>query len=168
MTEVVEMCPHCESENVYPDWDAKKQGYTAVCQTCGKEIKLCDECYHAKDNPGHRCDWMDTPEGGHCFRDEPKLHPGDIVRNGYAGELNPYRDFLYLRKGTYGKGIHAQKTYDGLTCDGKKIKLFRDAPIEKIGHMDEYDAFMAALSRLAPTAADAAENTMQNAGRSAT
>lgn len=68
-TEAVEVCPHCEHENVYPKWDASKQGYVAVCQGCGKEIMLCDECQHANDNPNGYCDWCE--EKG-CFRN-PKV-----------------------------------------------------------------------------------------------
>lgn len=75
-TEAVEVCPHCERENVYPNWDVKTQSYVAICQECGKEIMLCDECLHADDNPGQKCNWCE--EKG-CFRhpkkdDAPKPH----------------------------------------------------------------------------------------------
>lgn len=68
--EVVEMCPHCEHENVYPDWDVSVKGYIAKCTHCGKEIFLCDECLHADDNEGMCCDWCETKCGGKCFRGE--------------------------------------------------------------------------------------------------
>lgn len=64
-TEAVECCPHCGCENVYPNWDVKKQGYVAKCKGCGEDIMLCDECLNADDNPGQKCDW--SKENG-CFR----------------------------------------------------------------------------------------------------
>lgn len=68
-TEAVEVCPHCVSENVFPNWDVQKQGYVAKCQHCGEEIMLCDECLHADDNECRRCDWHESSDGtGHCFR----------------------------------------------------------------------------------------------------
>lgn len=66
--EAVEVCPHCDSENVYPMWDVEVNGFVAVCKTCGKEIFLCDECTHAYDNPSMNCDWCKTKCGGKCFR----------------------------------------------------------------------------------------------------
>lgn len=66
--EAIEMCPHCENENVYPMWDVNVKGYVAICQYCGKEIFLCDECMHAEDNEGMSCDWCETKCGGKCFR----------------------------------------------------------------------------------------------------
>lgn len=66
--EAVEMCPHCDSENVYPMWDANVSGYVAVCEHCGAEIMLCDECYHSEDNQEQKCDWCATKCGGKCFR----------------------------------------------------------------------------------------------------
>ncbi len=70
--EAVEMCPYCEAENVYRNWDVEKQGYIATCHYCGKKIFLCDECKHADDNPTGRCDWhgeeRDGKEYGSCFR----------------------------------------------------------------------------------------------------
>lgn len=72
MTEAVEMCPYCMSENTYPDWDAKKQGFVARCKKCGRAIMLCDECYHSDDNKAQECDWHavigECGEEGHCFR----------------------------------------------------------------------------------------------------
>ena len=32
MSEAVEVCPFCEAENVFPEWDVKKDGYLAKCQ----------------------------------------------------------------------------------------------------------------------------------------
>lgn len=66
--EAVEVCPHCDSENVYPMWDTEISGFVAVCWHCGKEILLCDECMHADTNPDRYCDWCKTECGGICFR----------------------------------------------------------------------------------------------------
>lgn len=66
--EAIEVCPHCENENVYPMWDVEVNGYVAICSDCGQQIFLCDECMHSEDNPGRRCDWCATECGGKCFR----------------------------------------------------------------------------------------------------
>ena len=81
-TEAVECCPHCDCENVYPNWDVKTQGYVAKCKGCGEDILLCDECLHADDNPGQKCDW--SKERG-CFRypknqTKPASQPHDDKR----------------------------------------------------------------------------------------
>lgn len=57
MYDVVEICPWCESENYYPDYDVEGNNYRVKCKTCGKEILLCDECLHADDNKCRLCDW---------------------------------------------------------------------------------------------------------------
>lgn len=68
--EAVEVCPHCDSENVYPMWDTEVSGFVAVCKYCGKEIFLCDECRHTilEDGEVHDCDWCKTECGGKCHR----------------------------------------------------------------------------------------------------
>ena len=69
--EAIETCPHCEEVNIYPMWDTNVRGYIAICEHCGKEIMLCDECMHAEDElneNGCRCDWHKTECGGKCFR----------------------------------------------------------------------------------------------------
>lgn len=63
-TETVEVCPFCDQENVYPNWDVKEQGYVAQCHHCGKLIMLCDECMH-DEGSCIKCDW--TKEHN-CFR----------------------------------------------------------------------------------------------------
>ena len=73
MYEAVEVCPWCGCENVFSDCNVEESGYVATCWQCGKKIFLCDECMHAEDNPGMRCDWHETHCGkkyveGHCFR----------------------------------------------------------------------------------------------------
>lgn len=71
-TEVTETCPWCEAENTYPGWDVEKDGYIAICKTCGKKIFLCDECQHATDC--QPCDWRENIDilrrtrTGQCFR----------------------------------------------------------------------------------------------------
>ena len=70
--EANEMCPHCECENSYPMWDVTVKGYIAICEHCGKEIFLCDECLNAEDNEGMVCDWCPTKCGGKCFRGTTK------------------------------------------------------------------------------------------------
>lgn len=81
ITEAVEVCPHCECENVFKNWNAEKQGYVAKCWQCGQEIMLCDECLHADDNRGQKCDWHGVhikgkPPEGHCFRGITKEKEG--------------------------------------------------------------------------------------------
>lgn len=72
--EAVEVCPHCDSENVYPMWDTEVYGFVAVCKTCGKEIFLCDECMHTilYDGEIHNCDWCKIECGGKCHRGTTK------------------------------------------------------------------------------------------------
>ena len=67
-TEAVEVCPHCECENVFANWDVSTRGYVAKCWNCGREIFLCDECMHSDDNPGRKCDWHQRGKIGCCFR----------------------------------------------------------------------------------------------------
>ena len=68
--DAVEVCPHCMNENVYPMWNTEVHGFVAVCQHCGKEIMLCDECQHTivQDGEFHECDWCKTECGGRCHR----------------------------------------------------------------------------------------------------
>lgn len=73
ITAAAEMCPYCMSENVFANWDVETQGYEAVCWQCGKKIMLCDECFHAEDNPHGKCDWHEVlragkSDGGDCCR----------------------------------------------------------------------------------------------------
>lgn len=80
MTEAVETCPHCGSENVFGNWDVETQGYVVKCWQCGNEILLCDECLHADDNSGRRCDWHGIyangkERGGSCFRGTTRMKP---------------------------------------------------------------------------------------------
>lgn len=74
---------------------------------------------------------------------------GDIVRNRFVGDSNPQRFLLYLGKSTIRQGRYSHKGYDCIAYDGRKVQLFREGdPLIKVGHMDEYDTFVAALRRL--------------------
>lgn len=64
--EEVEICPYCDKVNIL-QWDVEKDGYKARCEHCGKEIMLCDACFHSEDNRGQRCDWS---EDNGCWRDK--------------------------------------------------------------------------------------------------
>lgn len=70
ITEAVECCPYCGSENVYPNYNVTENGYVVTCQHCGEKIHLCDECMHADDNSCMKCDWHEiVKDGTHsCFR----------------------------------------------------------------------------------------------------
>lgn len=67
MTECVEPCPDCGFENIYEGYDPITNGYKAICEGCGREIFLCDECLHADDNPSQGCDWTGTYKNGKCY-----------------------------------------------------------------------------------------------------
>lgn len=66
--EQVEICPECDTENTYPEWDPEEKGYIATCGNCGKKIFLCDACLHADDNDECKCDWREREDGRGCFR----------------------------------------------------------------------------------------------------
>ncbi|MBM6970448.1 DUF551 domain-containing protein [Mordavella massiliensis] len=53
LTEVTEMCPHCQNE-VTVQWDVEKDGYELYCPYCGFPIMLCNMC-DARE--GKVCDW---------------------------------------------------------------------------------------------------------------
>ncbi len=74
---------------------------------------------------------------------------GDIVRNLYAGEGNPCRYLMYFGKGTVRQGRYTHKTYDCIDYSGEKAHFIRDdAHFEVVGHMEEFDSFIAALKNL--------------------
>lgn len=101
-TEAVECCPWCEGENVYKNWNVKRDGYVVTCQHCGKQIFLCDECLHAEDNTQQKCDWKETDCGGKCFRGE--------TRN------KTLESFLYKGKKFYKKDLYIPEF--GYRCIG--------------------------------------------------
>ena len=81
--------------------------------------------------------------------DIENLVKGDIVRNRFAGDENPRRFMVYLGKSTIRQGRYRHKGYTCLDYDGRKTQIFRENdPLVKVGHMAEYDAFIAALRRL--------------------
>ena len=53
LTEVTEMCPHCQNE-VTVQWNVEKDGYELYCPYCGFPIMLCSMC-DARE--GKVCDW---------------------------------------------------------------------------------------------------------------
>jgi len=61
MSLAIEMCAHCEKENVI-EWDVKKQGYRAFCPNCGKRLMLCGECTLHENI----CDY--NPDEDICYR----------------------------------------------------------------------------------------------------
>lgn len=78
-----------------------------------------------------------------------KFKKGDILKNGWAGDGNPYRYMTYLRAGTVRQGRYSHKVFECIGYDGGIIKQFqRDHRFEVVGHMPEFDTFMAALKRL--------------------
>lgn len=62
---ITEMCPVCESE-ITVEWDIENYGYEMYCPSCGNKMRLCDECLHAADNTGKKCDFDRIT--GDCFR----------------------------------------------------------------------------------------------------
>lgn len=83
-TEVVKCCPHCEAENTYHNYDVRKEGYVVKCKKCGREIFLCDECFHNEDNPSRKCDWTDGEMFSICFR-------GKCLNSGEGSSSERYR-----------------------------------------------------------------------------
>ena len=78
-----------------------------------------------------------------------EVRKGDIVLNIFAGKRNPKRFLLYIGKGTCRQGRYTHKVYDCIDYDGQKVQLFRDPDgLVNVGHMDEFDTFIAALKLL--------------------
>ena len=69
--EIVEWCPHCDTENNFK-WDITKDGYVSKCTGCGKPLMLCDECMNADDNTRNKCDWEKEGNICKCFRGQYK------------------------------------------------------------------------------------------------
>ena len=55
----VDVCPHCDCDNIFENWDFEKNGFVGTCWNCGKEVMLCDACIHADDNRARKCDWSE-------------------------------------------------------------------------------------------------------------
>ena len=74
---------------------------------------------------------------------------GDIVRYKKGAPNDPDRYMIYLGKGTYRAGMRNLEYYECLTRDGKKRQSFCvNDELRKVGHMAEFDSFMAALAEL--------------------
>lgn len=74
-----------------------------------------------------------------------RLHPGDILRNDWTSEQNPYYYTMYIKRGRVGN----QKTIDCVGYDGG-VAHHRDADnrLVVVGHLKEYDDYKIALLRL--------------------
>lgn len=74
-----------------------------------------------------------------------RLKPGDILRNDWAGENNPQKYTMYLKRGKVGN----QKTIDCIAADGRMVHHCEsDNRLVIVGHMDWYDKFKSALSQI--------------------
>lgn len=71
--EVVEVCPHCDTENIYEPGEAMDAEYIATCKNCGKKIFLCDQCMHSLDNLEMCCDWCQKDGCDVCMRGRIKM-----------------------------------------------------------------------------------------------
>lgn len=47
---ISEVCPCCDRENTFVDWDLEAYGMSAFCPVCGAEMVLCSMCEGT-------CDW---------------------------------------------------------------------------------------------------------------
>lgn len=59
--EVVEVCPHCDYENVYKVSIAVVGRPIRTCKKCKKKIFICSECEQLNDYDN--CDWHENPDG---------------------------------------------------------------------------------------------------------
>lgn len=83
------------------------------------------------------------------MENENKCKKGDIIKNLSAGENNPTKCLLYIGKSSTRQGRYIHKTYRCIGGDGSTVHLMRDsARIEVVGHMNEFDTFLAALKAL--------------------
>jgi len=78
-----------------------------------------------------------------------QFRPGDILKNGWAGDGNPCSHMMYLRAGTVRQGRYTHKVFKCIGYDGQIVnQMQNDHRLEAVGHMSEFDAFRAALKRL--------------------
>lgn len=76
---------------------------------------------------------------------DQRLKTGDILRNDWAGEDNPRKYTMYIRRGKLGN----QKTIDCLSADGQIVHHYEsDNRLVVVGHMNSYDKFKSALSQM--------------------
>lgn len=74
---------------------------------------------------------------------------GDILRNDWAGEENPIKYTMFVGCGTIKQGRFTTKSYDCIAYNGAKVQHLRhDHRLVKVGHIDEFDAFMSVLKKL--------------------
>ena len=99
--DVYEYCADCEHDNIYENYDPIANGYKARCMSCGREIMLCDECFHAEDNLSQNCDWHgETKNGldyGECFRGKTVNREwGDEAEDIYRNTFSMMRAYSQL------------------------------------------------------------------------
>ncbi len=74
-----------------------------------------------------------------------RLHPGDILRNDWASETNPNLYIMYVKRGKVGQ----HPTFDCLAYDGRMRHYgVDDNRLVVVGHLNKYDEFIKALSKL--------------------
>lgn len=74
-----------------------------------------------------------------------KLNKGDILRNDWTSEENPFHYTMYIKRGRVGN----QRTIDCLAYDGSIVNWCEyDNKLCIVGHLKEYDNFISALSKL--------------------
>lgn len=74
-----------------------------------------------------------------------RLHPGDILRNDWTDESNPYCHTMYIRRGKVGN----QKTIECVSYDGNTVHHCEaNNRLVVVGHLQEYDDYKNALSHL--------------------
>lgn len=75
------------------------------------------------------------------IEDWKRLHKGDILRNDWAGEINPHRYVMYI---STMKNVIKCLAYDGeIVSVGK-----HNNKLVVVGHIKEYDDFIRALRKL--------------------
>lgn len=90
---------------------------------------------------------------------EYNFRKGDIIRNLWVGSKNPEAYLLYIRKSSVKLGGYTMESYECLAYDGRSVHLFANgAKLEFVGHMEEYDKFIAALKNLKLKAEEEKEN----------
>lgn len=74
-----------------------------------------------------------------------RLKKGDILRNDWAGDVNPQKYTMYIKRGE----VDGQKTIVCLSYDGRLVHhCERDNRLSIVGHIAEYDEFIKALMKL--------------------
>ncbi|MCI8351949.1 MAG: hypothetical protein HFJ86_12445 [Oscillospiraceae bacterium] len=126
---VTEVCPHCESE-IEMRWDTDTQGFKAFCPVCGKRLMLCDECIHAEDNSGGRCDFDSEKDG--CWRNPPENPPLDSTGKSEFDYI-----LEYIREGSF-EGLEEIDRLRALWtayCLRKGFTVDKDAYASRLRHL---------------------------------